>query len=751
MKKILILLLLALALSACQSSTPPPPAATSPSPTGTLPPPEYFSTQVPDASDAARAYLQAWKNEDYEQMYALLTDESKSIFSEEDFVNHYQDIAVETALNSIDYEIQSVQVNPSEAQAEYHVILHSALVGDVQDDTVMNLVLEKGNWKIKWSDTLVHSALSGENYLKMTRYVNDRGLIYDRNGNLLAGPSEAYAFGLWPDQITEDQVEDVIVLTSRLTGIPVLNLERFLENFIYGLDTYVPMGEYTPAEVARSGSGIGNLQGTLLSEYTSRFYSDNGIAPHVIGYVASVQEENLENYRRKGFLKDEMVGQRGLEQWGEDYLLGKRGGALQVFNGENQPTQQLAEVPSEPAQDIYTTIDKDFQLLVQRAVDDYGFQGAVVVLERDSGRVLAMASTPEFDPNAFAPGNFNGNAELTELFNPSRPLFNRATEGQYPLGSVFKIVTMAAALESGLYTPETTYQCEYVFNELPDLPRYDWTYDHFLEDEKTQPSGLLTLPQGLIRSCNPFFWHIGLDLYNQGLTTAISDMAEGFGLGSPTGIQGVQEVAGNIPVPQSKVDAINLAIGQGDTQVTPLQVANFVAAIGNGGTLYRPQLVERIAPADGEPSMTFTPDPIGQLPVSAENLKVIQEAMTGVVASSQPRGTAFHVFNGLRIPLAGKTGTATSSGIEPHAWFAGYTFAENENRPDIAIAVVVENIGEGSDYAAPIFRRVVEDYFRGRPGKLYPWEENYYVPEVEQPEGEATPTPEGEATPESEG
>jgi penicillin-binding protein 2 len=750
MKKFWILILLTLALSACQSSTPPP-AAITPSPTGTLPPPEYFSTQVPDAGDTARAYLEAWKNEDYEQMYALLTDESKASLSEDDFINHYQDIAVETALSSLDYQIHTPQVNPVDAQVEYQVTLHSALVGDVQDETKMDLILEKGSWKIKWSDTMVHSALSGDNYLKMTRYVNDRGLIYDRNGNLLAGPSDAYAFGLWPDRIIEDQVEDVIVLTSRLTGNPVPNLERMLENFIYGLDTYVPMGEYTPTEVARTGSGIGNLEGTLLSEYSSRFYFDNGVAPHVVGYVASIQEADLENYRLKGYLKDEMVGQRGLEQWGEDYLLGKRGGALRVYNGENQPIEQLAEVPSEPAQDIYTTIDKDFQLLVQRAIEGYGFQGAVVVLERDTGRVLAMASAPGFDPNAFAPGNFNGNAELTDLFNPTRPLFNRATEGQYPLGSVFKIVTMAAALESGLYTPQTEYQCDYVFDELPDLPRYDWTYDHFLEDGKTRPSGLLTLPQGLIRSCNPFFWHIGLDLYNQGLTTAISDMAKGFGLGSPTGIEGVQEVAGNIPVPESKVDAINLAIGQGNTQVTPLQVANFVAAIGNGGTLYRPQLVERIAPADGEPSMAFTPDPIGQLPVSPENLKVIQDAMTGVVASSQPRGTAFHVFNGLRIPLAGKTGTATSSGVEPHAWFAGYTFAENENKPDIAIAVVVENIGEGSDYAAPIFRRVVEDYFLGRPAKLYPWEENYYVPEVEQPEDEATPTPEGEATPESGG
>jgi penicillin-binding protein 2 len=152
-----------------------------------------------------------------------------------------------------------------------------------------------------------------------------------------------------------------------------------------------------------------------------------------------------------------------------------------------------------------------------------------------------------------------------------------------------------------------------------------------------------------------------------------------------------------------------------------------------------PQVVDRIAPPDGKPTYTFKPQPLGVLPVTENILQAIQQAMLGVIRNEKPRGTAWHVFTGLDIPVAGKTGTAQSGSDLPHAWFAGYTFAEREDKPDIAVAVVVENIGEGSDYAAPIFRRIVELYFSGQPQKLYWWESEYNVP--------VTPTPGAQGTP----
>jgi penicillin-binding protein 2 len=710
--------------------------------THTLAPPEVNTTPVPDASAAARAFLDAWKADNYAAMYALITSLGKDAMSQGDFEKHYLGIATEMALSGIDYEIlSSLVVSPTSAQIGYKLIFHSTLVGDIQKETRMDLDLEQGQWRIKWGDALVMPELAGDNYMGMERYIPARANIYDRNGHALVAQTDATAIGLVPGQIDPDQEEKLFTWLVRLTGLNSDAIRLRYENFPPGVDWYLALGEVPADTIANNIDALSGFSGLVLEPYRARYYFDGGVAPHVVGYVTTIQAGEEEEYMRKGYQRDERVGQAGLEKWGEDYLSGKRGGALYVFNAQGQILTRLAERDAQPSQAITTTLDRDFQEAVERSIS--GFLGAVVVLERDTGRVLAMASSPGFDPNAFEPRNRNSSALLEDIYSdPASPTFNRAAQGQYPAGSAFKPITMAAALESGLYTPETTYECGYFFTELAGVSLNDWTYDYFLEDGKMAPSGLLTLPQGLIRSCNPYFWHIGLDLYNQGKKTAISDMARSFGLGTPTGIQGIDEEAGNIPVPQSEVDATNLAIGQGETLVTPLQMADMIAAVGNGGTLYRPQLIERIAPPDGPPTFEFKPEVRGKLPIRPETLKVIQDALVGVVRSTKPYGTAWHRFTGLDINVAGKTGTAQSGSGDPHAWFVGYTFESREDKPDIAIAVIVENIGQGSDYGAPIFRRVVELYYYGRPTKLYPWETGFYVVRTPTPVGEVPNTPE---------
>lgn len=709
-------------------------------PTATLGPVGVLTTSVPDARPVARAFLDAWQKDDYPLMYTLLTSISKDAIEEEEFIKHYAGIATEMALSSLEYEILSELVrNPQSAQVGYRVTFHSSLVGDIQRDTVMNLSLEQGNWHVQWDDTLVMPELAGGNYLGMERFVPSRGNIYDREGRALVAISDATAIGLVPDEIDPEQEESLFTWLVRLTGLSSDEIQSRYQSFPPGANWYLSLG-VVPADVVANNIGVlSGLSGLRLTSYKARYYFDGGIAPHIVGYVTTIQAEEEEEYLRRGYRRDERVGQAGLEAWGEDYLSGTRAGALYVYNNQGQIVTRLAARDPLPSQAIYTTLERDFQQQVQRSME--GFRGAVVVLERDTGRVLAMASSPGFDPNAFEPQNINFSYMLDEIFSdPATPTFNRATQGQYPLGSVFKLITMAAGLESGRYTPETTYQCGYFFTELAGVTLNDWTYDRYLRGDDIAPSGLLTLPEGLMRSCNPFFWHIGLDLYNQELTTAVSDMARGFGLGELTGIEGLEELSGDIPDPVSQVDATNLAIGQGETLVTPLQVAAFIAALGNGGTLYRPQVVEQIAPPDADPTFTFTPQESGKLPISDDTLAVIQEAMRSVVANR--RGTAWHRFTGLDIPLAGKTGTAQSGFGEPHSWFAGYTFAGREDKPDIAVAVVVENIGEGSDYAAPIFRRVVELYYFGNPLRLYPWESGFYVTRTPTPaEAEGTPQP----------
>lgn len=711
--------------------------------TPTLGEPSVNTTSAPDPGTTARAYLDAWKSEDYAGMYDKLTSISQDAMTAEDFEKHYRSIASEAALSGIDYEIlSSLTISPQSGQVGYRVVLHSTLVGDIERDTSMNLTRENGEWRVQWDDTLVLPELSGDNYLAMERYIPSRGNIYDRTGKALVAQAEVTAIGIIPGQLDPDQSEAVYSAIQRLLGLKPEDVQARFATYPPGSDWYLPLGEAPSSEVGKYYSVLSGLTGFRMELYKARYYYNGGIAPHVTGYVSTIHADEEEEYLRKGYRRDERVGQTGLEKWGEEYLSGKRGGALYVFDSQGQPVTRLAEVQPEPAHSIYTTLDKDFQEGVQKSIS--GFRGAIVVMERDTGRILAMASSPKFDPNAFEPSNFNSSTQLTEIFNdPDQPWINRASQGMYPLGSVFKIITLSAALETKQFTPQSTYQCGYFFEELPGVTLTDWTYDHYLQDGKTIPSGLLTLPEGLIRSCDPWFWHIGLTLFNNGFTTAISDMAKGYGLGAVTGIEGIDEEAGQVPVPASQLDATNLAIGQGSLLVTPIQVARFVAAVGNGGTLYKPQIIEKVSSPEGEESHVFKPIKDGTLPISQETLTTLQEAMYGVVASTKPFGTAWHRFTGLDIKVAGKTGTAESGSGKPHAWFAGYTFEEKPNKPDIAVAVIAENAGEGSDYAAPMFRRVIELYFYGLPGKLYPWESSYYTTSTPTPEGfEETPTPE---------
>ena len=727
-----------LALAGCTQLVAVSPTQSAP-PTPTLAALPVDLTGIPDARLAAQAYLEAWKTDDYGKMYSMLTSISRDAISAENFEKFYRGVATEGAFNEINFEIlSSLVLNPTSAQVNFRTILSSELVGDLTRDILMNLSLENGQWRVKWDEALLMPELANGNYLGMQRFIPSRANIYDKEGHALVAQIDATAVGLRPALINPDQREVLYSIVERLVGLSQEEIQAKIEAVPADADWYVPLGELPAGQIQEQIGDISGLSGLMLSPYKARYYFDGGIAPHLIGYVGQIQQGQEEEYLRKGYRIDERVGQAGLEKWGEDYLSGTRGGALYVYNPQGGVVTKLAETAPRPSQAIYTTLNKDFQLAAQQALD--GFRGAIVVLERDTGRVLAMVSSPGFDPNAFEPLNLNYYTLQNEIYgNPANPLINRATQGQYPLGSVFKIITTAAALESGLYSAQSTYHCGYFFEELAGVVLNDWTYEYYLQDKQTMPSGLLTLPEGLIRSCNPWFWHIGLDLYNQDRTKAISDMARSFGLAKPTGIEGVPEEAGNIPDPVSQIDATNLAIGQGETLVTPLQVATFIAAIGNGGTLYKPQVVERIVSPDGEETHLFKPEKTGQLPLSDENLAVIQEAMRGVVVSTRPYGTAWHRFTGLDIPVYGKTGTAQSGSGDPHAWFAGYTEAGREDLPDIAAAVIVENIGEGSDYAAPIFRRIVEEYFYGQPAKVYPWESSFYVNRT--PEPEITPQP----------
>lgn len=704
----------------------------SPQATPTLSQPGINTTQAPDVKETVRAYLDAWKDEDYTAMYQLLTPFSQDAITQEQFEEVYRSVAAEVALEDLDIQILSSLTKTRTAQASYQIQMHSALVGDIQRDTIMNLNLEGDGWRVQWDESLILPELIDGNMLRMDYSIPSRANVYDNDGQALVAQADATALGVFPDQIDPDQEDTLLNELWRLTGIYPDTIRDSYEDFPSGAGWYLPLMAVSADAVSQREGILSGLAGLVMQPFRSRYYFEGGIAPHVIGYVNAIPAEEVEEYKRLGYRQDERVGQAGLEKWGEESLSGVRGGALYVVDPDGLIVTKLAETSPEASQAIYTTLDKDLQIGVQQAIN--GFKGAAVVIELDTGRVLAMASSPDFDPNLFEPSNLNSGYSLGDLFDPEgTPLLNRASQGQYPLGSVFKIITMAAALESGLYTADTIYECGHTFTELQGITLYDWTYE-----KEVAASGTLTLSEGLMRSCNPYFYHIGNDLYQQGLQDAMPNMARAFGLGEATGIDQVAEEDGQVPDLGNPLDATNLSTGQGALQVTPLQVANFIAAIGNGGTLYRPQVIEMITPPDGDPTYTFTPEEIGTLPISESTLLSIQEAMVSVVENS--RGTAHRIFANFPIELAGKTGTAQDPPRDPHAWFAGYTFANREDKPDIAAVVILENSGEGSDIAAPVFKGILQQYFTGKRDP-FPWEIQIGVWKTPTPEGTETPEP----------
>jgi len=710
------------------------------SPTDTpLPQPLVTVLSAPDPNEALKSYLDAYKTDEYNVMYDLLSKAAQGSITLEDFAKRNRDALNNMSAGSFDYEILSSLVNPYSSEIAFHIIYHTALVGEIERDIVARLALENNEWKIQWDDSLILPELAGGNVLRMDYSIPARGNIYDRDGDVLAAQSDAYAFSIIPGNVTDESFGPLLSEVWRLCGIS----RELLEEEIINTPAFFPIYLCEASEQESSRIRSVAPSGLQWTPYNSRYYFEQGVGSNIVGYTQSIFAEDLETYRRLGYAGDERVGAAGIERWGEEYLGGQRGGTLYVIDpNTGSIVTRVGESAPKPADSIYMTIDDNLQYYAQQAIE--GFTGAAVVIELDTGRVLAMASSPTFDSNLFSPENPN-NTLLSELFNSTnQPLVNRGAQGQYPLGSVFKIITMAAGMESGLFVSETEYDCQYDWTRLPDQVRHDWTWQHCqdrlaagLECDTSDsiPSGLLTLSESLMRSCNPFFWEVGYTLYYNDRPNDIANMARAFGLGQKTGIGQIAEEAGQINDPQSDIDMVNQAIGQGDVLVTPLQVARFIAALGNGGTLYRPQLVEKLEPVDGGPvTQIFKPEAQGTLPIQPFRLDILEESMISVV--KDPRGTAYFRLRGLQIPVAGKTGTAESGSGLPHAWFAGYTMAsETSGLPDIAIAVILENQGEGSDYAAPVFKRIVETYYNGAPQTFYWFESEFGVTRTPTPFG----------------
>jgi len=671
----------------------------------------------------AIAFLDAWQKGDYAGMYSLITPTSQTEHTLQDFTNTYTSAETAMTMQSLTVAPQAVLNSiDTSAQFSYKVTYNTLVLGPIERDLTMPLRLVDGQWRVVWSPGLILDELQGGNTLSLQAQSPARANIYDRNGlAFVTANADTVTIVAVPGQISASSEGSMLDLLSKVLRLP----RETIRNNYAGLppDQKVALGDTDAETVQANLAKLQSYPGLSFEPKTSRRYF-NSLAPHVMGYTGYIPQDQVDQYKSEGYPADAIVGISGLEKWGEKYLAGTRGGTLSVLTPDNQPFATIASRDPQPAQSLYTTLDRNFQAEVQDTLTQAYQAGsktwtptaggaAIVVLNVNNGDVLAMASYPDFDPNVLNPENHNPNggpdAIKALLDSPLKPFLNRATQGQYPAGSIFKIVTLAAAYESNIETPSSPYHCIGYWDGLgPDNRRYDW---------KQTGHGDITYAQALTASCDPAFYNAGL-LLGQKDPDIVPNFALQFGFGQVLQNE-IEEDQGLIPNKDwmkttrgqdwKLGDSVNIAIGQGDVLVTPLQVAVMMAAVANGGTVYRPRFVDHIGLIGEPPSATFPPTAIGKVKVSDANLKSIQDSLRAV-ASDPNLGTAQYRLGDMQTPVAGKTGTAQVSGATapPIAWFAGYAPAD---KPEIAVVVMVENGGEGSVVAAPIFRRVVEQYY----------------------------------------
>ena len=596
--------------------------------------------------------------------------------------------------------------------------------------------------------------LAENNRFRLLTEEAPRGIIYDRNGNILVRNTPTYSIAIVPADLP-DTPESATAIYQRLSQL--LNIPATTKGAIKstvgglqspqaasdekGIEELVEEGRFNPfgyvvikAKVERDLAHTieemrPDMPGVYVLREPARQYLPKDNMAHLLGYTGGIPPERLKEYEDRGYEINDRIGLSGVERTFESDLRGGKGRKLVEVDASGREIRVLAAQPAAPGKSLVLTIDSYLQNAAVSVLKT-GLQkaqakaGTLIAMNPNNGEILAMVSLPSYDNNLFANGiSADDYAALIE--NPDLPLFNRAISGEYPLGSVFKIVPASAALQEVVvdrYTGIVDSGIIWVPNRFyPDEPRlaqpfYGWA---------RQGLGLMNIVSALAWSSDIYFYEISggftPDNFDGLGAKRLSSYALSFGFGDPTGVGIPGEAKGLVPTDRWKRinyaqswvtgDTYNMGIGQGFLLGTPIQMLNATAAVVNGGALYRPQIAYALIDTDSRVVKQFQPEIIRKLPVSPENLAIVREGLRAAVTS----GTAPSI-NFAAVQVAGKTGTAEFPGprdrrgrLPTHAWFTAFAPYEN---PQIALVVFVENGGEGSKTAVPIAADFLKAYFR---------------------------------------
>ncbi|WP_416195843.1 penicillin-binding protein 2 [Selenomonas sp.] len=545
-----------------------------------------------------------------------------------------------------------------------------------------------------------YAGLADGNRIRIIPAVAPRGTFYDRNGQLLVTNRPGFTVSLLP--LTSPIKEEVIERLSALVHVPVEDIKAKIAGHS-GFDPIRIKADVTPDIVSIIEEQKELYPGVMIENTPIRDYVLKQEGAHTFGYVSEINDEELKEKKADGYKSGDIIGKFGLEKIYDKYVRGEDGGDQVEVDVSGKPVKRLGRKVPVPGDDLVLTIDKDLQTAAEKAVDDrlaaiHASAAAAVVMNPQTGEVLAMVSRPAFDPNLFAHGISSKDwAKLNN--NPFHPMDNKTISGEYPPGSTFKIVTGTAALTEGKVAPE-----EKIFDS-----GHHWIIPK--GNAEGEALGWINFQEALAHSDNVYFYEMG----NRLGIDLLEKYARMFGLGQRTGIDLPYEAKGLVANREYKKknfedgdwylsETFDAAIGQGFNLVTPLQAAMVMGEIAADGKRYKPHLVSRIQTQDGDVIKEFQPELLSELQVPANVIKLVQEGLHDVTKF----GTAASTFRGFPVDIAGKTGTAENSQGRDHGWFVAYGPFDN---PNIVVAVIVEQGGFGSQSAVPIGREILEAAF----------------------------------------
>lgn len=545
-----------------------------------------------------------------------------------------------------------------------------------------------------------YAGLADGNRIRIVPSMAPRGTFYDRNGELLVTNRPGFSVSLLP--LTAPISDDVIARLSDLLKVPTDEIKTKIAGHS-GFNPIRIKTDVTPDIVSIIEEQKSQYPGVVIEVTPIRDYILKQEGAHTFGYVSEINDTELEKMKDEGYKSGDIIGKFGIEKIYDKELRGENGGQQVEVDVSGKPVQILGRKEPVPGDDLELTIDIKLQQAAEKAVDEQLTQigahaAAAVVMNPQTGEILAMVSRPAFDPNLFAHGI--SSKDWNQLNNnPYHPMDNKTITGEYPPGSTFKIVTGTAALTEGVVTPD-----EQIFDS-----GHHWIIPKGNADGEAL--GWLNFRSALAHSDNVYFYEMG----NRLGIDRLEKYARMFGLGAKTGIDLPYEASGLVANRRYKEknfddgewylsETFDATIGQGFNLVTPLQAAMVMGEIAADGKRYKPHVVNRIIAPDGSVVKDFQPELLSQLDVPEEDIKLVQNGLHDVTKY----GTAASSFRGFTVDIAGKTGTAENSQGRDHGWFVAYGPFDN---PNVVVAVIVENGGYGSQSAVPIGRKILEAAF----------------------------------------